>query len=126
MLPKQMCGREPENLESPMALVPGAISTGTLIVAFGLLAVGFEYFWVTFIVGFGVVLPTAMGVLRTTQGANTGAETDRQDKQGEDAALATLRRRYAQGELSDAEFEHQVGRVLETESPPEASGSASE
>ncbi|MFC7138087.1 SHOCT domain-containing protein [Halobaculum litoreum] len=45
--------------------------------------------------------------------ANTeraGADTD-----SPDAALATLRRRYARGDLTDDQFERRVERLLETE-----------
>lgn len=126
MFPKRTCGRKPEEFEPAMALVPGAVSAGTLVVAFTLLAVGFEYFWVTFIIGFGVVLPTATGLAATKRTENSQDGTNRRDNRGEDDALATLRQRYARGELSDAEFEHQVERLLETEDPPETPGAASE
>jgi len=112
MFPKQTCGREIEDVDSATVLVPGAVSAGTLVVAFTLLAVGFEHFWVTFIVGFGVVLPTATSLAAAKRKEGSQAETTPQD---EDDALATLRQRYAQGEISDAEFEHQVERLLETE-----------
>ena len=115
MFPKHMCGRAPENVDSTMALVPGAVSAGTLVVAFTLLAVGFEYFWVTFIVGFGVLLPTATSLAATRPTETSRAGTDRPDEREDDDALATLRQRYARGELSDAEFEQQVERLLETE-----------
>jgi len=42
-------------------------------------------------------------------------ETDGRPASEDDDALATLRERYAQGDLTDAEFERQVERLLETE-----------
>jgi uncharacterized membrane protein len=126
MFPKRTCGREIEDVNSATALVPGAVSAGTLVVAFTLLAVGFEYFWVTFIVGFGVVLPTATGLAAAKREEGSQAGTNRREKREDDDALATLRQRYAQGEISDAEFEHQVERLLETETPPETHSATGE
>lgn len=115
MIPTQMLKDDIDNHNPELALLPGAISAGTLLVAFTLLAAGFEYFWVTFILGFGVVLPTAVGLSlysSRTQEQQPSSRTEQSD----DAALAALRRRYAHGELSDAEFEHRVEQLLETES----------
>lgn len=44
-------------------IVSGRITILTLGVAFSLLALGVEAFWVAFPVGFGGVLPTALGVV---------------------------------------------------------------
>lgn len=44
-------------------VVTGVVSLVTLGTAFGLLALGVEAFWVAFPVGFGGVLPLALGVL---------------------------------------------------------------
>jgi hypothetical protein len=52
-----------------MALVvSGIVSIVTLGTAFALLALGIEFFWVVYPVGFGGVLPIALGLvaLRTT------------------------------------------------------------
>lgn len=38
-----------------LVVLQGLISAGTLLAAFNLKAVGFEPFWITFILGFGVV-----------------------------------------------------------------------
>lgn len=53
----------------------------------------------------------------------TEADLDRRIERGEvdeDAALATLRARYARDELSEAEFERKVETLLETETPETA------
>lgn len=107
--------------DSPlMAVVPGVISAGTLLVAFTLLAAGFEHFWITFVLGFGVVLPVAMGVARHRQDSPRGRESTVSGSMNatpeEDAALARLRQRYARGEVSDTEFERRLERLIETES----------
>ncbi|PSP32540.1 hypothetical protein BRC64_06440 [Halobacteriales archaeon QH_10_67_22] len=45
---------------------------------------------------------------------------DSADEDDTDAALADLRERYARGEITDAEFERRVERLLETESVDDA------
>lgn len=104
-------------------LIAGVISGTTLFVSFALLAINFEHFWVTYIIGFGVVLPTAVGLhaSRTTHEPN--AVSDEGDTAGGDAAIAALRQRYARGELTDAEFESRVERLLETGSTESTQGS---
>ena len=101
-----------------LAVVPGVISAGTLVVAFTLLAAGFEHFWVTFVLGFGVVLPVAMGVARHRQDGHRRREPagSANSTPSTDAALSRLRQRYARGELSDTEFERRLERLIETES----------
>ena len=98
----------------PMSAVVSAVVTaGTLVVAFGLLALGVEAFWLAFVVGFGVVLPAAVGLVEYDRSSGTRhAATDRNSEA--EAALATLRQRYARGELSEAEFERRLERLLVT------------
>jgi uncharacterized membrane protein len=100
---------------SPTAgLVSGAVTTLTLTLSFVLLAVGFEYFWVTYIVGFGFVLPAATSAVSYRETATERTqETTRDDTTG--TALEDLRHRYATGELTDEEFEQNVERLVETE-----------
>lgn len=97
--------------------VAGAVTGLTLLVAFGLLFAGVEFFWVAFPVGFGGVLPMSIGLARyyQQQSASSGAS----DTETEDA-LETLRERYARGELSEEGFERRVERLLETESVEDA------
>lgn len=100
------------------ARVSGVVTALTLTVAFGLLAAGFEFFWVAFVVGFGGVMPIAVGLAK-----RAGVQRDRPDA-GSDSeqvdALDELRRRYARGDLTDAEFERRLERLLETESVADA------
>jgi uncharacterized membrane protein len=106
-----------QSLES---LVATAVTSLTMITAFGLLAAGVDWFWVVFIVGFAGVLPLASVLAKRYD------RRSESDQSGADDALATLRTRYASGEISEAEFERRVERLLETESGPEqdtASGS---
>ncbi|MEF8974528.1 MAG: SHOCT domain-containing protein [Haloarcula sp.] len=103
---------------SPLSAVVSAVVTAaTLGVAFGLLALGVESFWLAFVVGFGVVLPAAVGLVESDWSSDTRQETADRDGEAE-AALATLRQRYARGELSEAEFERRVERLLETTAVP--------
>lgn len=103
-----------------LTLLPGGISAGTLLVAFTLMAVGFDHFWIAFPLGFGVVLPTAVGIRlyvhTTDRHADARTNTQTQTAHDEDTALETLKKRYARGDLSETEFEQRVERLLETES----------
>lgn len=103
-----MAGGDTAGPTPAVARVAATVTSLTMTVAFGLLALGIEWFWVAFVVGFGGVLPAAVGV--TERRGGEGARHD-----GPDDALATLRRRYARGDLTDAEFERRVERLLETE-----------
>jgi len=98
----------------PLSAVVSAVVTAvTLGVAFGLLALDVDWFWLAFVVGFGVVLPAAVGLVEYDQRSDSRPATT--DRDGEtEAALATLRQRYARGELSDVEFERRLERLLET------------
>jgi len=93
-------------------IAAGGVTMLTLTVAFGLLFAGVPWFWVAFPVGFGGLLPMAVGGARLYRRRQ---EADSQPASEADDALATLRERYARGELTEAEFERQVERLLETE-----------
>jgi hypothetical protein len=114
-------------------VVAGVITLAVLTVAFGAMALGVPYFWVAFPVGFGVVLPVAVGLAGRFEAssARTGTPTPRpsddaagpvadRDEVVHDEALQTLRGRYARGELDEAEFERRVERLLETETVQQA------
>ncbi len=80
-------------------------------------ALGVESFWLAFVVGFGVVLPAAVGVVEYNQDSDTrNTTTDRESET--ESALATLRQRYARGELSEVEFERRLEQLLEAPSSP--------
>lgn len=107
---------------SSVALLTSSVVSGlTLAVAFGLLALGVESFWVAFVVGFGFVLPASMGVVSYLW-ADEDEETALGDRNGHsadtagdetDRAMSELRMQYARGELSETEFERRVQVLTE-------------
>jgi uncharacterized membrane protein len=120
MSPEQGQDRGESSEEDPLEMVAGGVVTVvTLAVAFGLLAVGYDFFWVAFVVGFGGGMPLAIGLARWYQSRAEQAREDRPAR-GDEEALAQLRERYARGELTDEEFEQRVSRLLETESVADA------
>jgi uncharacterized membrane protein len=108
----------PDDADTPLEEVTaGLVITLTLLVGFGLLFAGVEFFWVAFPVGFAGLLPAAMGLVKYYQGATDAPASSRSET---DQALDDLRQRYARGELTEAEFEARVERLLETESVGDA------
>ena len=107
--------------DSPLeAVAAGVVTTLTLGVAFGLLALGQPYFWVAFPIGFGGGMPLAIGLARLYASTTESREPDRGERSETDTALRDLRNRNARGELDDEEFENRVERLLETESVSDA------
>jgi len=106
------------------SIVAGATTGLVLTVAFGLLALGVPWFWVVFPVGFGGLLPVALGVTRWYEQRQpdhqTLASKSTTTTTSEEEALETLRNRYARGEIDEAEFEQRLEALLETESVDEA------
>ena len=94
----------------------------TAVVSFAVLGLGFlamgldlPWFWLIWVVGFAVGVPL---VRRLRSPDPSSAPTP--DDERVDAALATLRERYARGDLSEAAFEAKLERLLETETPEAA------
>lgn len=120
-------GTDPDDEEEPLVgVATGVVTFLTLGVAFGLMFLGVDYFWVAFPVGFGGGMPLAVALgkyYESKREADRERERGRRDRgrsDGADAALAELRDRYAHGEIDDAEFEARVERLLETESVDDA------
>lgn len=87
--------------------VSAAITALTLGVAFGLMILDVESFWVVYVLGFGVVLPFALGAVTYVWRDADSPDGDSQDP------LVELRMQYARGEMSEAEFERRRERLTE-------------
>jgi len=108
----------------------GVVSMLVLGLGFVAMAANVEAFWLVWVVGFAVVVPVVSTL--TGEGDEDGQSRRRRprarDSQSADAdetetvddALATLRDRYARGELSDEAFERKLEALLETETPEAA------
>lgn len=110
---------------------------------------GFDLFWVVFVIGFAVVVPIVATLYGDEDersewwneewqdgwGSNSNRERNRSERheqastdqeigrdEGEttDTPLETIRRRYARGELTDAQFERKLELLLETETLEDA------
>ncbi|MEA1931005.1 MAG: SHOCT domain-containing protein [Euryarchaeota archaeon] len=109
--------------DTPLQSIVAGVTTGVVLtVAFGLLALGVPWFWVVFPVGFGGLLPVAMGVTKWYEQRQTDHHTPTLESTttAEEEALETLRNRYARGEIDEAEFERRLEALLETESVEDA------
>lgn len=97
-----------------------------------------DYFFVIWIIGFTVLVPI-IGILSgeredESEGeddewnvadaqhevTNESTATDSHSSTSTQDALSTLRERYAQGDLTDEQFERKLDRLLETETPESA------
>jgi hypothetical protein len=124
--------------------------TSLSVLGLGLAALflGYERFWLVFVLGFAVLVPIVATLSEELDGgegdrrnradstARRSGESDRRDdgsahrsaeRVGHDAeseskqdALDALRERYARGDLTEAEFERKVETLLETETPESA------
>ena len=112
--------------EDPLVgMAVGAVTLVTLSVGFGLMFLGVPYFWVAFPVGFGGGMPLVVSLAKwyesnRAEEGETGTGSDLTGDEETDAALATLRERYARGDLDEAAFERRVERLLETQSVRDA------
>jgi len=111
--------RARENLTGIVSL----LVTGLWMVA---LFTGQEWWWVALIIGYAVVLPLA-GILFDEDEESEAWTGDRETAEqtqsasgssgtaSDETPLESLRRRYAEGELTDEQFERKLDRLLETE-----------
>lgn len=103
------------------------IATGLALVTMGLLAMvlyaaGVSWWWMAFVLGGGLI-PLANG-LASWYADGEPREANGQTDETQDA-LAELRSRYARGELTEAEFETRLERLLQTETVDDAHESLS-
>jgi len=107
--------------------------TSLLVLGAGLLALFLDVpnWWLVFVIGYAVVLPIVAIIFDEDDG-DVLDETDRRMDdalagRGNEAvpdskrdAMETLRERYAQGELSEEQFERKLENLLETETLEDA------
>lgn len=105
-------GGRPSDAREAVARTAGLVSMAVLAVGLGGLALGVEWAWVAFPLGYGGVLPLAVGWAKSR---GRSGSVDGRHRDDADEALATLRERYARGDIDDLEFERRVERLVETE-----------
>ncbi|MFC7226002.1 SHOCT domain-containing protein [Salinirubellus salinus] len=102
-----------------VGVVAGGVTLLVLATAFSLHALDVSWAWVVYPLGFGGVLPLAMGVAararREEESRPTRRSPDGHHGDTPSAALDDLRLRYARGELDEAAFERRLERLLASE-----------
>lgn len=108
----------------------GVVSILTLGAGLLALFLGFEWFWMVFVLGWVVLTPLAAMLADddadewdefAKEAAADVISDDASDTAGsKQDALETLRDRYARGELSEVEFERKLERLLSTETLEDA------
>ena len=108
--------------ETPLvSLVQTVVSGAIISIGVFLFVADWSLFWLVFVVGFVAVLPAATKLAEWYESRPADEdEADGEDEDKQASALATLRDRYASGEIDEAEFERRVERLLETESVEDA------
>jgi uncharacterized membrane protein len=105
--------------------------TGTWLAA---LLLGFDWWLGVMLFGYVVIVPVVSMLFDEEESESVGVESEsgsvrvergeavaRDDEAGDTAdALERLRTRYANGDLTDEQFERKLDRLLETETPEDA------
>lgn len=92
------------------ATVAGTVSLAVLAVGLTVTAAGVPMAWVVWPLGYGVVLPLAIGYAARRE---PGVEAEAAP--GDPDPLARLRQRYVEGEIDELEFERKLEAVLDDE-----------
>ena len=107
--------------ETPLVSLVQAVVSGAIIsIGVFLLVADWSLFWLVFVIGFVAVLPAATKLAEWYESRSTDVDETEPEDDKQASALATLRDRYASGEIDEAEFERRVERLLETESVADA------
>jgi hypothetical protein len=92
--------------------VAAATSAAVLVVAFGLLAVGVDWFWLAFPIGYGGALPLAIAWARTAAGRDSESTHSTETAPAPTDRTAALREAYVAGEIDDEAFERELEAAL--------------
>jgi uncharacterized membrane protein len=108
--------------DDPTEADPAVGLTALAVLGLGFVAMAADLpaFWAVWAVGFGAVVPAVALLRRRGDDAEDGDGPVSDATDDVDAALATLRERYARGDLSEAAFEAKLEALLETETPEDA------
>ncbi len=98
-----------------VSAVAGGVTLLVLVAAFSLHALDVTWAWIAYPLGFGGLLPVALGW--AGRAAAQEAEPAPLNPQAE--ALDRLRERYAMGEIDEVEFERRVEAVLAPTTEPQ-------
>lgn len=90
-------------------LVAAVVSVGVLAVAFGALAVGIDWFWVAFPVGYGGVLPLSVALVRARARRETGTD----DARAVDDPVSAAADAYVRGEVDVDGLEGRLESALD-------------
>lgn len=108
--------------------ITGVLAMLILGAGFLTMFAGLDAFWMIWVLGFAVLLPIVSILLgeddeaddRGTDAGRTrrrAPDADPEREADEDDPLATLRGRYARGEIDEETFERKLEALLETETP---------
>ncbi|MFW5935612.1 MAG: SHOCT domain-containing protein [Halolamina sp.] len=103
------------------ANVTGIVSTVVTAVWLGAMFTGQEWWLAAMLVGYVAVVPVTAVLFGDEEdraewfGENDRSASEPAQHDEEETPLETLRRRYAEGELTEAQFERKLDQLLETE-----------
>ena len=105
----------------------GIVSTLVTAIWLGAMATGRDWWLAAMLVGYVAVVPITAILFgdeadraEWLDGDSEQASADRSAGEEAETPLETLRRRYAEGELSEAQFERKLDQLLETETMEDA------
>ncbi|WP_049980794.1 SHOCT domain-containing protein [Halolamina rubra] len=99
----------------------GIVSTLVTAVWLGAMATGQDWWLAAMLVGYVALVPVTAILFGDEEdraewlGENEHRASESEQREDEETPLETLRRRYAEGELSEAQFERKLDQLLETE-----------
>jgi len=104
----------------------GIVSTLVTAVWLGAMFTGQSWWLAAMLVGYVALVPVTAILFGDEEdraewlGENDHGVSETEQRESEETPLETLRRRYAEGELSEAQFERKLDQLLETETIEDA------